>query len=485
MRVAFYSLIVALMMAPIAASGAVLWRFVGPEGETLRAAALELQRAGMLGGHLLDDAALNAQLSELVLPDDLGCLEDHGTCEDPRQAVLTLAGLSGRIDATMGVGDNNRRTVTLRMLPANPNSAARDYLGGGANVSEALAEAVGALEGQGTLEISVTPNDARLYLGNAPLGTGSARYPVPPGTHEVRAEADGFSPLSQPIEVKAGMIVPVTFILGNSYGELTLDVTPKDARVSLNNTPLLANMKAHPLAPGEYQLRVEAPGHSTHEQTITIKKSTLLTLSVRLPRAQDDFWSRFETPHPDTLANRFYVRGSIQFLSIGDGPFDVQTQGIDTVEESVGLVGLSVGVGYRGRFLLVEALNLSYAGGGGRTPVGLAGSEDPAFIDELSRITIRPAWVGLRYPSWRIEPFIMAGIELTFEDFDFEDETPGKTALSKSDLLLGVEVGLRGQVLPEWFLSASGVFDFAPETRASAAFMLGAGYCFDVPGLFE
>lgn len=472
------------MTAPIAASGAVVWRFVGPEGETLRAAAIDLQRSGMLADHLLDAAALDARLAEATLPDDLGCLEDHGACEDPRQAVLALAGMTARVDATMGVGDNNTRTVTLRVLPANANSNSREYTGIGADVASALADAVGALEGQGTLEISVTPNDARIYMDDKPLGTGSARYPVPPGVHQIRAEAEGFSPLTQPIEVKAGMIVPVSFILGNSYGELTLDVTPKDARVSLNKKPLLTNMKAHPLAPGEYQLRVEAPGHATHEQTITIKQSTLLTLSVRLPRAHQDFWSRFATPHPDTLANRFYVRGSLRFLSIGDGPFDVQTEGIDTVDESVGLVGLSVGVGYRGRYFLLEALNLSYAGGGGRTPVGLAGSDDPAFIDELSRITIRPGWIGARYPSWRIEPYILGGIELTFEDFTFEDETPNKKGLSKSDLLLGLELGVRGQILPEWFLSASGVFDFAPETRPSAAFILGAGYCFDVPGLF-
>ncbi|MGK0361773.1 MAG: hypothetical protein ACI9U2_004091 [Bradymonadia bacterium] len=480
-------MIIALVMAPVAASSAVLWRFIGPEGETLRAAAVDLQRSGMLAGHLLDDAAINARLAEATLPDDLGCLEDHGTCEDPRQAVLALAGLSARVDATMGVGDNNTRTVTLRMLPANPNSASQSYIGSGADVASALADAVGSLEGQGTLEISVIPNDARLYLDGAPLGTGSARYPVPPGTHEIRAEADGFSPLSQPIEVKAGMIVPVSFILGNSYGELTLEVTPKDARVSLSNAqmqnkPLLTNQKAHPLSPGDYQLRVEAPGYAPHEQTITIKKSTLLTLSVRLPRANEDFWSRFATPHADTLANRFYVRGSIRFLSIGDGAFDVD--GIDTVDESVGLVGLSVGVGYRGRYFLLEAINLSYAGGGGRTPVSLAGSEDEAVIDELSRITIRPGWIGARYPSWRVEPFIMGGIELTFEDFIFEDATSSTRALSKSDLLLGIELGVRGQILPEWFLSASGVFDFAPSTRPSAAFILGVGYCFDVPGLF-
>lgn len=483
-RAVFLFMVGALLSLP--ASATTLWRFVGPEGETLRAAAIELQQTGMLGDHLLDDAALNATLADAKLPADLGCLEDNGTCEDPRQAVLQLAGLSARIDATMGVGDNDTRTVTLRVLSANPNVAPRDHTGRGATVAEALAQAVGDLEGQATVEVSVTPNDARIYLGQTPLGVGSGRYPVPPGSHEIRAEAEGFSPLTQTLEFRAGTVVQVNFMLGSSYGELTLTTEPADAQVSLNGKPLLTQMKSHPMAPGEYQLRVEAPGRVTHEQTITIKPSTLLTLSVKLPQESQDFWSRFATPHPDTLANRFYVRSDLRFISVADGPMD--SGGVDTVDESIGLIGLAVGVGYRGRYLIVEALNITYAGGGGRTQFDggsdVPGAEPEFFINELARWTIRPAWIGARYPSWRFDPYIMGGIELTFEDFDVETGQRIDNA-SKSDLLLGVEAGLRVQIMPEWFISASGVFDFAPETRSSAAFVVGAGYGFDVPGLFE
>lgn len=463
-----------LLMAP----DAVLWRFPGPEGESLRAAAIAMQQAGTLAGHLLEDADLNARLGSARLPDDLGCFEDNGACEDPRQAVLKLAGLDARVDATMGVGDNNARTVTLRILPADPNQRAREYTGQGATVDAALRDAVSALEGQGTIEVSVTPNDARIYLGDTALGTGSGRYPVPPGTHEIRAEAEGFSPLVQPIEVKSGMVVPINFILGSSYGELTLRLSPEEARATLNGKPLLKGMKAHPLAPGEYTLKVQAPGRVPHEQTITIKPSTLLTLTIGLPEEQSDFWSRFKTPHPDTLAHRLYVRGDLRFVSISDGPLDID--GIDQVDDSVGLVGLGVGVGYRGRILIVEALNLSYAGGGGRTSVD---GSDRLMIDELARWTIRPGWVGLRYPSWRLEPYAMAGIELTYEDFTVEDGA-GNRSESKTDLLLGMEIGLRGQIMPEWFLSASGVIDFAPGARTGAAFVMGVGYAFDLPGMF-
>jgi hypothetical protein len=280
--------------------------------------------------------------------------------------------------------------------------------------------------------------------------------------------------------------VQVNFMLGSSYGELTLKTEPEDAQVSLNGKPLLTRMKSHPMAPGEYRLRVEAPGRVAHEQTITIKSATLLTLSVKLPEESQDFWSRFATPHPDTLANRFYVRGDLRFISISDGPMD--SGGVDTVDESIGLVGLAVGVGYRGRYFIVEALNLNYAGGGGRTQFDggsdLPDGEPEFFIDELARWTIRPAWVGVRYPSWRFEPYIMGGIELTFEDFTVESGQR-KDEASKSDLLLGVEAGVRVQIMPEWFISASGVFDFAPQARTGAAFVVGAGYGFDVPGLFE
>lgn len=463
-----------LLLAP----DAILWRFPGPEGEALRAAAITIQQTGALIGHLLDDESLNAQLTNAKLPDQLGCFEDVGTCEDPRQAVLQLAGLTARIDATQGVGDNDTRTVTLRILPAGANQSAREYVGQGATVNDALADAVAAMDGQGTVEVTVTPNDARIYIGTTPLGTGSGRYPVAPGKHELRAEAEGFMPLVQPIEVKSGMVVPVNFIMGSSYGELTLKLQPKDARATINGKPLLGGMKAHPLAPGEYLLRVTAEGRVPHEQKIVIKPSTLLTLTVGLPEERQDFWARFKTPHPDTLAHKLYVRGDLRFVSIADGPLDID--GIDNVDESVGLVGLGVGIGYRARIFIIEALNLSYAGGGGRTPVD---GSDRLMIDELSRWTIRPGWVGLRYPSWRLEPYAMAGIELTFEDFTIEDGA-GNRSETKTDLLLGFELGLRGQILPEWFISASGVIDFAPGARTGAAFVMGVGHAFDIPGMF-
>ena len=66
-------------------------------------------------------------------------------------------------------------------------AAPRTWTGQGASAAIAVADVLDDLEGQATLDIEVVPGDARLFLDEAPLGTGSGRYPVSPGLHKVRA----------------------------------------------------------------------------------------------------------------------------------------------------------------------------------------------------------------------------------------------------------------------------------------------------------
>ncbi|MCB9545745.1 MAG: PEGA domain-containing protein [Myxococcales bacterium] len=478
-----------LLLAP----DALLWRFQGPEASSLQAAAVAAQQAGGLSGHLLTPEAVDQHLASVDpagarQPALLGCLADRQVCADPVRAGLALAGLAGRIDARTSRTEAGY-VATLELVPADPTAAPRTYTGAGPSAGTALTDAISALEGQGTIEVEVEPADARLLLDGKPLGTGAGRYPAPPGRHRLRAEADGLAPLEMTVEVRAGEIAPVRMELGNGYGQLILRLTPADATATLDGQPVAQPAEARDLAPGEYRLHVEAEGYQAHDQTVSIKPSTLVTLTVGLAREQDDWLRRFQSPHPDTLAYPLQLHADLRFVSIGAGPLDVSRDGAggkveyDRLDDAVGLLGIGLGVGWRGRHLLVDALTLTFEGGGGQTPATLATGEDD-HIDSLSRITVRPGWVGLRYPAWRLSPFFAGGIQFSFESLEVTNDAGKTEELSKSALLLGLTIGLEAQITPEWSGTVAGVVDFGFDARTAATFVVGVGYAFETPGLF-
>ncbi|MEZ4470791.1 MAG: PEGA domain-containing protein [bacterium] len=478
-----------LLLAP----DALLWRFQGPEAADLRAAAVAAQQAGGLAGHLLTRDAIDQHLASVDpagarQPELLGCLADRQICADPARAGLALAGLAGRIDARASRAAPGF-VATLELVPADPTAAPRTYTGAGPTAAAALEDAIGALEGQGTVEVEVEPADARLFLDDKPLGTGSGRYPAPPGRHRLRAEAEGLAPLEMSVDVHGGQIAPVRLVLGNGYGQLVLRLTPPEATATLDGQAIAHPDEARDLPPGEYRLRVEAPGFQAHDQTVSIKPSTQVTLTVGLAREQDDGLERFRSPHPDTLALPFQVHASLRFVSIGTGPLDVSRDGAagkveyDRLDDAVGLLGLGLGVGWRGRHLLVDALTLTFEGGGGETAATLATGEDDR-IDSLSRITVRPGWVGARYPAWRLSPFVAGGIQFIFESIDVTNDAGKTEELSKSSLLLGLTLGLEAQFTPEWSGTVAGTLDFGFDARTAATFLVGVGYAFEIPGLF-
>ncbi len=479
-------LLLVLLLAP----DAVLWRFQGPQADALREAAVATQQAGGLAGHLLSDAALEAHLAGVDpagarQPELLGCLADRQVCPDPARAALAMVGLSGRIDADLSRTDAGY-TATLVLIPADPTAAPRTWTGQGASAAIAVADVLDDLEGQATLDIEVVPGDARLFLDEAPLGTGSGRYPVSPGLHKVRAEIEGMMPLEQTVEVTAGGVAVLRFELGSDYGQLILKLSPDEARATLNGR---AAGPTQDLPPGEYQLRVEAPGHQPHEQTVAIKSATALTITVGLAREVDDSLRRFESPHPDTLARAFTVRGDLRFVTVGSGPLDVSraVEGgkveYDTLDDSVGLLGLGITAGWQGRYLLVDALTLTFEGGGGETKATRATGEEDR-ITGLSRVTVRPGQVGVRYPSWRFSPFITGGIQLIFDSIEVENEAGEAETLDKAALMLGFNAGVEVHFAPEWSGRLAGGLDFGFDSRTTFTFVVGAGYLFDLDGLF-
>ncbi len=469
-------LLVASLLAPPTPGDAAVWRFPDPYAPQLRAALVEA-RGGSLTGHLITDAELDAFLAA-ARPEGaaLGCVDDRAQCPDSTRAALQALGLSRRIDATATRTETGWR-VTFTQTSVG-DAAPAPFTGEGDTVSDAVKQALSGLTGQGSVRVVVVPEGARLLLDGEAWGTGSGTYPARPGAHVLRAELEGRRAVEIPLTVARGRVTATSVELPVAFGKLVFAVEPADATVLLDGRPY-APGPATELAPGDHTLEVSAPGHEPAKHTFTLKPATQMDLSLKLQPARTDWWMRFETPHEDTLRHVWLARADLRFVSLGGGSLTRNRDPVNLNEqsESIGLTGLGFTLTWRSRLLIVDALSLDFAGGAG--PAKASFDDGDGEIRDYFRTTLRPAWFGVRYPMWRVEPYAVGGPLLAFDSFDAVNVTGDTESFDGTAFGLGIQLGARFFFTPDWFAHTAFDTTFWFGERATAAFVIGGGYAFD------
>lgn len=472
----FSALLVVVLAAPDL--GLTVWRFPNPESEALRAAVVEAR--GDDPTHRVTDAEIEALVAGPVTLG--GCLVDARPCQDVGLDVLGLYGVQSRVDATSRT-EAGQFVVELVVAPT-AGGARNTVTARGETLVAAAAAALATVRGQSMIQVSVKPPDATVSIDGLAVGQGDGAYAASPGAHVVRVEAAGFTPLEQTTQVAVGATAVLSFELGVADGELMVVVDPPTATVKIAGAVVADLSKPVVLAPGTYPVEITAPDHVPYQQEITVKLATRHDLKVTLPARAPSWQEALQSPHPDTLARSGYLRADLRFASIFDGPVDVasgrdaERLHLESQDDSVGLLGLDLGVGWRHRYWFIEALGLSFDGGGSTRSVTMEAGE--GAIESLTRIGLRPGWVGLRYPAWRLDPYVAAGVVVVFESFDLVvgDDT---RAIDNRLFEVGVEFGLRYAIDADWFASVAGRFDFWFDERTSGAVLLGAGWALDLP----
>ena len=444
-----------------------------------------LNVAGNNTAHLITRAAQDAYLAGRTMPENLGCLANHSTCADAARGVLQVLGLSARIDATAERTDDGF-SVRLEQSSALGGDPVV-HAGTGETMQAAAAAAFAAVLGEAMLILNLEPGDANLRLNGEPFGQGSGSYALPAGKHKLTVEAPARQTVEQEIILSPGQVLRLVVDLTVISGKLTLTPDPPEGKVFLDGVPWLTPTEPRQLAPGNYQLRVEAEGYETFSQTVTVKAATQHDLTLKLRPDAPPWRDAVKGPHPDALARGFYARLRLDLVSARDGDVGLAAEdGVDIdlqdQRKSVGLIGVGVATGWRSRYMLVEAIGISIQTGSeaveARLSDAIAGE-----IQGITRFNIRPGWVGLRYPVWRIEPYFLGGLGVSNESF--RGATVGNRLFEVKDtrLLLGFEMGLRYVISPDWFAGAATSIEWWPGARGMATFTLDGGFAFDIPGL--
>ena len=479
-----HAFLLAILLAQPAATAEtsyVYWTFPGPYGEQVRAALVNI--AGGNPAHLLTREGQNAYLSGRTMPENLGCLANQSTCADATRGVLGLLGISARIDATAERTDDGL-IVRLKQTSALGGDPVV-HAGRGETMQAATAAAFAAVQGEAMLILNLEPADANLRLNGQPFGQGSGSYTLPAGKHTVEAPAR--QTVEQEVILSSGQVLRLVVDLSVISGKLTLAPEPPGAKVFLDGVPWPTPQTPRALGPGKYQLRVEAEGYETFSQTVTIKAATQHDLTLKLRPSAPPWRTAVKSPHRDTLAHGTYARLRFDMVSARDGDVGLEAEGgvnIEVLEQkqSIGLVGMGVAAGWRSRYLVVEALGLGIQTGSDTTETKL-GDAILGELQGMTRINIRPGWVGLRYPVWRIEPYFLGGLEISTETL--RGVTAGDRLFEVKDtrLLLGLEMGMRYVISPAFFAGLATSVTLWPGARTMATFTLDGGFAFDIPGL--
>jgi hypothetical protein len=102
-----------------------------------------------------------------------------------------------------------------------------------------------------------------------------------PGEYGLELNLPGYRSLFVPMNVVNDVGNDFSFALNRISGDLTLSITPSNARVFVDELEVTGE-RVIPLDPGDHTLRVQASGHDVYQTRFEMKEGTPLSLSVAL-----------------------------------------------------------------------------------------------------------------------------------------------------------------------------------------------------------
>jgi hypothetical protein len=139
------------------------------------------------------------------------------------------------------------------------------------------------------LEVRSRPPGARISVASRVLGVAPLTTQLEAGTHEVRAELDGFRPARKGIAASPGEHLVVELELLPRSGALLVKSDAAGARVRVDGRVLgEAPVSAEALAPGRRLLQVERPGYQPWSGAVSLDDGRRTTVDVQLRRGTLD-----------------------------------------------------------------------------------------------------------------------------------------------------------------------------------------------------
>jgi formylglycine-generating enzyme required for sulfatase activity len=143
----------------------------------------------------------------------------------------------------------------------------------------------------GLFSWSISPNDAQLFI-NKERKQGN-QLELSPSDYLVEVKKDGYEALRERITIERGQSLTRSYSLIRHTGNLLVNVSPVDAKVSISGEGLasyefegIKSLKQVPV--GNYTVKVEKQGFKTLNKAITIENNKTLQRTFTLEEGSDD-----------------------------------------------------------------------------------------------------------------------------------------------------------------------------------------------------
>ena len=152
--------------------------------------------------------------------------------------------------------------------------------------------------------IKTDPAGATLLDGDRVIGeTPLFLQDMSLGIHRYTLKKPGFSPREITVKIEDERPIMISEKMVSNIGFLSVTTTPEDANIFINNIPrgkTPANLK---LERGEYDLKLELPGYSVHEEKIPIVNDQKSTVNVTLQELPGTITVTTNPPHCELTVN--------------------------------------------------------------------------------------------------------------------------------------------------------------------------------------
>jgi len=212
---------------------------------------------------------------------------------DPAGAEVMVNGIvRGRSPITVRDVQKGRATVRLRLEGYAEETR---ELAVNANESQTLSVPLKGLPG--TLGLTSLPTGARFYVNDEYVGKSPVTLArLKPGDYEVRAEAEGYAPLTRTVKISSGASARKEFKLKSIMGWLEVRTSPAGAEIRLDGKLVGTTRSAgddaefsdvlylRDLEDGEHVLTASRKGHATATRRAKIRPAKPAQANIRLKR---------------------------------------------------------------------------------------------------------------------------------------------------------------------------------------------------------
>lgn len=142
-------------------------------------------------------------------------------------------------------------------------------------------QASSPLERSGSIEVTVEPEEAVIFVDNQRVGTGSVEIEeLPPGNYKVEARLGGYYGETRFVNLRPRGEISLELVLQEVVGYLEVETEPGDAKVFLGESPLEGFPVELPV--GTYDLRIRRFGYLSETRRVEIREKETTTLRVEL-----------------------------------------------------------------------------------------------------------------------------------------------------------------------------------------------------------